>query len=357
MNRKICLLVDSLSDGGAEKVAANMSISLSKNGYDVFIVTMQDAISYNYQGTLYNFGKIKKKQNKILAFYALKRFFKSQKFSVIIDHRVRNLFFKELALSLLVFRKEKVIYCIHNYRLFYSFSFTNYSGLAKLPHVKNRIFVAVSKGIKQHLKEKLNLESIVIYNFFQKDERHVINEKESSMGNYIIGVGRLTKIKQFNKLIISYRQSNLPENNIKLILLGDGTEKNSLQNLISDLNLNQDVNLIPFDKNPYYLMANAKALVLSSKVEGFPMVILEALTLKTPVIAFNCKSGPSEIIVNDVNGILVENQSEKQLTLALNRLLSDSFYENLKANSQKGLERFSEEAVIQDWIDLLENHK
>ena len=124
----------------------------------------------------------------------------------------------------------------------------------------------------------------------------------------------------------------------------------------SKLGLEDFVKLMPFTKEPYKLMRNAKALVLTSKVEGFPMVLLEALSLKTPIIAFDCKSGPSEIIIHEKNGLLVDNQNEEQLTIALNKLLlDDAYYYSIKANTQIGLEQFSEEKIIQEWINLLEN--
>jgi glycosyltransferase involved in cell wall biosynthesis len=172
----------------------------------------------------------------------------------------------------------------------------------------------------------------------------------------LLGVGRLIRIKQFDKLITSYHASKLEERGIKLIVLGDGPEKENLETLVLKLQIEDFVTILPFTKKPYDLISNAKALILTSKVEGFPMVLLEALSLKTPVIAFDCKSGPSEIIFNGRNGLLVEDQNEEQLTLALNKLLlDDTFYNKLKGNVSLGLERFSEKVIIQEWIKLLES--
>ena len=74
MSKKICLLTDSLGSGGAERMVSNLSISLSKKGYEIYIVTMIDDIICPYTGTLYNFGEIKKRSNKLnsfMKFYAL----------------------------------------------------------------------------------------------------------------------------------------------------------------------------------------------------------------------------------------------------------------------------------------------
>ena len=110
MIKKICLLTDSLNSGGAEKMVSNLSFSLSKKGYQVFIVSMMDEITYPFAGELFNFGKIKLSNTKIKSFLKFKRYFKTQQFDVILDHRVRTVFFKELLFSKIVFKNYKVIY-------------------------------------------------------------------------------------------------------------------------------------------------------------------------------------------------------------------------------------------------------
>lgn len=357
MIKKICLLTDSLSSGGAEKVAANMSISLFNKGYDVFIVSMQDNILYPFKGELYNFGKVKLKYHKLRAFFEFKIFCKKHNFDVVIDHRVRTKYLKELIFAKFIFQKSKVFYCVHSYNLAYYFSFLDFPYIAKIPHVKNKKFISICVGIQSFLEQKLNIKSKVIYNYLPEigEAQTSENNDKSAIKNYIIGVGRLDKIKQFDILIKSYNNSKLQENNVGLVILGNGPEKHSLSSLITDLNLNNWIKLIPFKKNPYDLVKNANALVLTSKVEGFPMVLLESLSLSTPIIAFNCKCGPSEIIKNGVNGILVEDQNEEQLVLALNRLLNETFYLKIKKNTQVGLDKFFEDTIVQQWINVLEN--
>ncbi|GAA4238222.1 glycosyltransferase [Postechiella marina] len=352
MTKKICILTDSLSSGGAEKVAANMSIALSKKGHEVTVFSMQDIINYSYNGHLYNFGLIKLKHNRIKAFIKLRQFFKENTFDYIIDHRLRDKFFKEVIFSKFIFNASHVIYCIHNYRLEYYFSFLSKPWLAIYPHAKNRTFVTVCKTIEEYLYSKLKLESVTIYNFLNFDDIDLSKESKSNYGDYVIGVGRLTNIKQFDKLIRSYYNSNLHQQGIKLLILGDGPEKKRLRSLIINLQLNNDVVFLAFRDNPFNLIKNAKALALTSKVEGFPMVLLEALTLNVPVVAFNCKSGPSEIIKNNVNGFLVDNQNEEDFTLALNKLLDNFLYNEIKKNTSLGLEVFLEDKVIQEWEKL-----
>jgi N-acetylgalactosamine-N,N'-diacetylbacillosaminyl-diphospho-undecaprenol 4-alpha-N-acetylgalactosaminyltransferase len=358
MSKKICLLVDCLSSGGAEKVASHMSFSLTAKGYNVTIVSMRNELGYLYKGTLFNLGLIKEKHSRLSSLLLFEKFFKEQKFDVIIDHRVRNKFFKELLFSKFVFNKSQVIYCVHHYDLNFYFSYLKWPMLARLPHVKKKQFVAVCDEIKSEMSELLDLESVRVYNYILADKilKKASQIHEHRESEYIISIGRLVKLKQFDILITCYAKSKLPKNNIKLLILGNGSEKEKLELLISHLNLNDYVELIPFQNNPYMLIKKAKSLILPSRAEGFPMVLIEALTLMVPIIAFNCKSGPNEIVKNMVNGLLVEDQNQEQMTSALNRLLLDtSFYNKIKENTSRGLEKFSETKIIEKWANLLES--
>tara|TARA_R110002050_G_scaffold81892_3_gene175352 strand:- start:7521 stop:8597 length:1077 start_codon:yes stop_codon:yes gene_type:complete len=357
MTNKICLLVDCLGAGGAEKAAANISISLTNRGYLVCIVIMQNRVDYEFKGELFNFGLIKEQFNRINSFIKFKNYFKKNNYDYIIDFRLRTVYLKELLFSRVVFKNSKVIYTVHNHDLSYYFSFLKFPWFATLPHVKQKKFISVCIEIQNHLEQKLKIPSLVIYNYVSKDIFSFEDHLKSNENEYIIAVGRLTNVKQFDILIKSYSKSKLCENNIGLVILGDGIEKKSLEGLIYKLNLKNHIKLMPFKNNPYSLIKNAKALVLTSKDEGFPMVLLEALTLNTPVIAFNCKSGPKEIIYHNKNGLLVDDQNEQQLTLSLNKLILDeSFYCEIKKNTRYKLEKFSEDKIIQEWINLLENN-
>ncbi|MFB9058014.1 glycosyltransferase [Mariniflexile ostreae] len=353
MKKYICLLTDSLDSGGAEKMAANMSISLTGKGYDVVVVSMIDAIAYSFKGTLYNFGKVKKECNTLQAFLKFRQFFKTQNFDVVIDHRVRNHFIKELLFSKVIFNRSKVIYCVHSYCLDLYFPAVRFPQFVKFTLVKNRKIVSVSKTIKKRIDQSLRMENQVIYNYTL---RRASTQELKSESDFIMAVGRLVEVKQFDVLIKSYKTSKLPEKNIKLFIFGQGEQYESLTKLIQDLNLSEHVVLKGFKSNIDTYIKKAKALVMSSKSEGFPMVLIEALALKTPLISFDCKSGPNEIIVHGENGLLVEDQNEEALTDALNKLILDeAFYNSIKENLEKDLNVFSEEKIMTHWINLLNN--
>ncbi len=84
------------------------------------------------------------------------------------------------------------------------------------------------------------------------------------------------------------------------------------------------------------------------------MVIPEALSLDTPVISVDCKSGPNEIIIHKENGLLVENYNEKALSEAMNSFIFDkALYNTCKTNAKASIEKFSIEKVSKDWNDFL----
>ncbi len=354
----ICLLVDALGSGGAERAAANLSMALSGKGFSVFICTMRADISYPFKGTLFNFGRIKKEQgNPLRALKTFKAYFKRNNFDTIIDFRVRRNFFKEWIFSGYVFAGKKVIYTVHSADLSYYFSCRSIPVLARIPHVSRRRFVVVSTAIKEHLKNKLSAPSLVIRNIANHKAINALSKEACNVPEpYIIAVGRLNKVKQFDVLINSYARSCLPEKNIKLVIIGSGPERESLNRLITGHKLFEKVSIKPFQTNPYPLIRKSLFLTMSSKNEGLPMVLIEAILLGVPMVAFNCISGPSELIVPDKNGILVRNQDEHALTEALNTMVNDTdFYLRCKQNTLKLPDEFDEEYIVQQWIDLITN--
>ena len=139
-----------------------------------------------------------------------------------------------------------------------------------------------------------------------------------------------------------------------MVILGEGKDKNTLQALIEKENLSEDVLLLGFKENPYPIFKNAKFLVLSSKFEGFPMVLLESLKLGTPVVSFDCTSGPNEIIIDKENGLLVEDQNFEAFIEAISEFSSnESLYNHCKTNAKSSVERFNNTSIMEQWVALL----
>jgi N-acetylgalactosamine-N,N'-diacetylbacillosaminyl-diphospho-undecaprenol 4-alpha-N-acetylgalactosaminyltransferase len=188
-----------------------------------------------------------------------------------------------------------------------------------------------------------------------KDIELQSNQSFNFTDKYIISAGSLkNNIKQFDVLISCYLQSNLPNKSIKLIVMGDGVLLGQLKIATKRIDLQNNVVFVGQQNNPYIYFKNALFSVLTSKNEGFPMVLLESLACGTPVISFDCESGPSEIIDNELNGLLVENQNQQKMIFALNEMANnEKLYLHCKSNSKESVSGFSITKIGQQWLQIM----
>ncbi|MCH9697747.1 MAG: glycosyltransferase [Gammaproteobacteria bacterium] len=135
---------------------------------------------------------------------------------------------------------------------------------------------------------------------------------------YIVAVGRLAKVKQFDLLITAFSRLTAATS-IHLVILGEGNQRQNLEQLVTELNLEDRVHLPGFTENPWVYMKYAKMLVLSSETEGFGNVLIEAMATGCPVISTNC-GGPSDIIEHGKNGLIVE-ATQQTITDAMQQIL------------------------------------
>lgn len=353
---KIGLVGDSLSKGGAEKVHALLSIYFNNIGYEVHNCILIDAVTYEYSGSVQNLGKIKPNSislvRKFYRFLSWRNFVISNDFDCLIDLRMRPSFVLEILLSWLVYPKNTIFYVLSGRLDFY---FPNNSLLSKLIY-KNRKVATVSKAIQDKIIEMKVAK--IVKNLYQPFDFRAIdiykNEFEVNY-NYILAVGSMdSDIKQIDKLILAFSKSDLPKQDIKLIILGEGKLKIEYQKLVDKLNLK---NLVLFEgiiQNPFPYYKSAIFTTLTSKNEGLSNAIIESLACKTPVVSFNCFSGPKEIIIDHYNGILVENQNFDKFTEAMNLMILDKeLYQKCKKNGLESVQKFSIETIGSHWIDFM----
>lgn len=353
---KIALIGDCLANGGAEKVHSLLSVYFQNAGLEVHNCVFVDWIQYEYSGSLLNLGKIQTATavtRKVRKFFELKKFINDTNFDAVIDFRMRTGFLQELLISKYCYPKN-TYYTVHSGIL--DFYFPKSSALSKRIY-KGKKIVAVSKAIQAVVVTKgLAEDAFQIYNPI--DLQSVTTSKntyEVSEGNYIMAVGRMNEeVKQFDKLIEAYSKSVLPNKNVKLILLGDGKKQSEYKALAEQLGLKDLVAFKGFMDNPFPYYQNALFTVLSSKNEGFPNVILESFAVGTPVVSFDCFSGPNEIIIDKENGLLVANQDFAQLTQAMNVLVEDAeLREHCKQNTETSVKPFAIETIGKQWLELL----
>lgn len=356
---KIALIGYRLGIGGAEKVMANLSVFFENHGIDVHNIIVIDEVSYEFSGVLINLGKLKNKSNgffnKLNRYLFLKNYLRENNFDFIIDFRFRNKPLQEVLISKFLYQ-TKTIFTVHSYLI--DHYMPNWSFLTRLMYQDSFKMVTISNKTKELIEKKHGLSNVqTIFNPINIEEIHSkFNEPIALNFEYIIGVGQMeTEVKQFDKMITAYANSHLPQQNIHLVLLGKGIRMNDYLVIAKQNNMEDKVHFLGFQKNPYSYLKNAKFFVLSSLNEGMPNVILEALACSTPVVSFDCLSGPSEMILDQWNGLLVENQNIEKLTAAMNLFVQDEkLYTFCKENALPSTNRFTLDTIGKQWLDLLQ---
>ena len=355
---KIAIITSSLGGGGAQKSSANLSFVLSKLDYDVHIISILNQIDYEYQGKLLNLGKLKDQNDsifgKIKRFRLFYNYLKYENFDYIIDSRARPTFFKQLLINKILYAHQKVIYVVHSYRLKNYIPKSRF--LAKVLYKNAFQLVAVSQEIKKLIQLKYGFNQVsTIYNCLSKSELVANQDTPKLPQKFILFFGRIDdQVKNISLLIDAYNQSKLAVNNTKLVILGEGPDTTYLKQKTVDLQLQHQIVFLPYCADPSSIIKRALFSVLSSRYEGFGMVLIESLSFGIPVVSVDCKSGPSEVINHKKNGLLVDNHNPIALADAFNEFIENKkLYNHCKEQAKQSVEKFSDDIISKSWLNLL----
>lgn len=344
----------------------------------------------------YNMGKENIREREIDKRIKIK-YLKSEKISKIIyklrtigkTQKIFNipLYILVLVSDFFVWQRENKIIQKENYDTTISFFQYLPSYITKVKGPKHMIFLHGSvtqyfEGIKKYFKnsffKKLNRfdyictvsdemriqlkkifpdlknEQITVYNpiDFETIERKSedfsnIDKKEEKLLNssYICSVGRIDEgQKDFKTLILAYtelyKKKKISE---KLFLIGDGPDKETLEKVVKDLEMENNILFLGKKSNPYIWVKNSKLFILSSKFEGLPTVLIESLILNTPTISSDCLTGPKEILEDGKYGELFQTgnvkELEEKIILLLNKTEKKETRNYIEEKFGKGFER------------------
>lgn len=186
--------------------------------------------------------------------------------------------------------------------------------------------IAVSEGVAEDLAQTIKMDRRkieVVYNpivtpdLFSKAEAKVDHPWfEAGQLPVLLAVGRLTSQKGFDILLQAFALVR-KQCDVRLIILGEGEDRAALEAQIKELHIGAEVSLPGFVSNPYAYIGKSKAFILSSRWEGLPTVLVEALALGTPIVSTDCPSGPREILEHGKYGSLVPVNDADELAKAI----------------------------------------
>jgi glycosyltransferase involved in cell wall biosynthesis len=170
----------------------------------------------------------------------------------------------------------------------------------------------------------------------------------------IISTGRLAPEKGYDTLLKAFALVQ-QQIDCRLVIIGEGDQRTELENLAQSLAIADKVWMPGYDANPYKYVSKADVFVLSSRFEGLPNTLIEALAVGTPCVSTRCKSGPSEILLNGEGGFLVDVDDAEKMADAIVTVLQNPEKANaMLQKAQEKLDRFTPEVVGRKYLEVIE---
>lgn len=372
--KKITFLMLHLNYGGIEKQVTTLANELLKE-YEVEIISLYDILSGEsfYQlddkvkvKYIFNFGpnkdKIKDALKKFKLITLIKQLCKAVKILYTkyfgLGKIIKNLNTDILISSRIEFSKQIKRNDIITISQEHSF-IDNEKYIKKVRksfrHIK--YLIVMTNGAKEKYdewleNEKIKPEVVVIPNMIKENK----NAKLSTLcNNQIISVGRLEEVKDFYTLILVFSVITKKYPKIILKIIGEGSQRKVLEELIEKCNLEKKViltgKLTENEINNEFLKSDI--FVLTSKSESFSLVLCEAMNYGLPCVAFDVDVGPREIIQEGKNGFLIKNRNVDLMIKRLDDLLySNSLRSSLGMNSYNAVKKYYSKNIINEWKNI-----
>lgn len=359
---KICFFISTISStGGTERVSTIIANALAKKGYEIcfFNLIGDDAVKFELDPNIDIFtlnlpeGSIKKNFFKIIL--AWRDFVKNKNIDVVVDvDSILSVFTVPAMIGLPV---QHICWEHFNYNVDLGVKFRK---IGRLMAAKFSDYVITlsdkDKSLWRMGIKNIKAKIVTIHNPCSYE--NVINTPKLEY-KIILAVGRLTYQKGFDMLISVWSKICKKNTDWKLTIVGSGEEEESLKNLAKKLDIIDRINFIPATTDIQQYYKTSSLYCMSSRFEGFGLVLLEAQAFGLPIVSFDCDCGPSDILENEVNGILVENGNlidlEENLLKMMN--LKEAEYSQYVSNSFEKIKNFSlDSSILYDWIDIVESH-
>lgn len=210
-------------------------------------------------------------------------------------------------------------------------------------------FVVLTHEDKRYWDGVKNIE--VIPNFI------AIHDKNADMNSKkAIAVGRFSYQKGYERMIMAWKRVNEVHPEWILNIFGNGEEKEKIRTLVDNLGLNEKVTLNDATNDIGKEYVTSSLFILSSRYEGLPMVLLEAMSYGLAIVSYDCKCGPKDIIDNNRNGVLVEEGNVNKLADAIIEVINnDTKRKMLAKNAKEDSKIYSTECIMKQWMNMFDN--
>lgn len=209
--------------------------------------------------------------------------------------------------------------------------------------------------IEPALRKKNDFTQIpVIPNFIVRQ-----NFTDELRENYVIAVGGFNKVKGFDRLVKVWKMiCDSNQNNWKLLIAGDGKEFDNINNLVIENGLNDKIQLLGRLSNEavFKFMRKSKIYALSSYSEAFPFVALEAMQNKLPIVSFDVRTGPRNIVIDGKTGFLVTDGHLEEYASKIKLLMNTpELLQQMSKAAAEHSENFLKDNIMKKWYALIDN--
>lgn len=354
--KKILVYYDSMNPkGGIERVLANLFNMVCKD-YEVTVLTCDDLnSSYELSPNIARISMFKNRElnmNKSRV-YRIRQILKSLLFNhkflkkIVDDFDYIYIATPLTALELyLLGKKVRRKTVVSEHASYYACNRV-YKMIRKIVYPKMYIVSVPTKTDTQmYLKNSCNAIYIPHLSTFNADEKNFVNNKIA------LNVGRLTNDKQQILLLKIWKKLKEQKklNGWSLRIVGEGELRTVLEEYILENDLSDCVTLVSITSRIDLEYANANLFLFTSKMEGFGMVLLEAMAFGVPCISFDCHSGPRDIIKNNYNGYLIDCYDEEKYSSTIDKVINnEELLDELSKNAYKTINEWDNESIIKLW--------
>ncbi|RXJ90612.1 glycosyl transferase [Arcobacter sp. CECT 8983] len=381
--KKVVFLINSLASGGAEKVMTVIISKLIKDGFDVELICLESNIFYELPKgaklTFLNHTANKSGLRKLFELpylaFKLKNYIDKNNINLIQSHVYRANYVNLLAK---LFGSNHIAQIVNVGAISRYFE-EGLSGKVNLFLIKNLykradLIISKAEGMQNDMQKLFNFRNskTIINNPY--DISLINNLKHESIEEfkfnkekkYLISIGRFETFKRQDYIIKALSKL---DDNVELILIGDGPNKKNLELLAKNLNIYERVHFLGRVKNPYKFIFRSDIFILSSDDgEGFPNVLVESMICGTVVISSDCISGPREILAPNTNikyqekekfeiaeyGILYPKSNILEMVKAIDFLFNDEkLMKTFIEKAQKRSNDFSVNQIVEQYKNVL----